>query len=304
MYDLIIIGSGPAGLSAAIYGKRAGLDLVVVEKNPMSGGQVLNTYEVDNYLGLPGSDGFEMGMQFRAHADKLGVEFLETEVTALEDGGNGKVVVTGTGRLEAKAVILATGAVHAGLGVPGEERLSGKGVSYCATCDGAFFRGRRVAVVGGGDVALEDAAYLARMCEKVYLIHRRDELRGAFVLQRQLEALDNVEVLYSHVVEEIFGETEVEGVCLKNVKTGENVRLLLSGLFVAVGIRPSTDLVRGLADCDEGGYVLAGEDCASSVQGLFVAGDVRKKPLRQIVTAVADGANAAVSAGNYCKMSE
>lgn len=304
MYDLIIIGSGPAGLSAAIYGKRAGLDLVVVEKNPMSGGQVLNTYEVDNYLGLPGSDGFEMGMQFRAHADKLGVEFLETEVTALEDGGNGKVVVTGTGRLEAKAVILATGAVHAGLGVPGEERLSGKGVSYCATCDGAFFRGRRVAVVGGGDVALEDAAYLARMCEKVYLIHRRDELRGAFVLQRQLEALDNVEVLYSHVVEEIFGETEVEGVCLKNVKTGENVRLLLSGLFVAVGIRPSTDLVRGLADCDEGGYVLAGEDCASSVPGLFVAGDVRKKPLRQIVTAVADGANAAVSAGNYCKMSE
>lgn len=301
MYDLVIIGSGPAGLSAAVYGKRAGLNLVVVEKNPMSGGQVLNTYEVDNYLGMPGSDGFEMGMQFRAHADKLEVEFLETDVTAIEDAGNAKIVATGTGRLEAKAVILATGAVHAGLGVPGEERLSGKGVSYCATCDGAFFRGRSVAVVGGGDVALEDAAYLARMCEKVYLIHRRDELRGAFVLQRQLEALDNVEVLYSHVVEEIFGETEVEGVCLKNVKTGESARLLVSGLFVAVGIRPSTDLVRGLADCDEGGYVVAGEDCASSVPGLFAAGDVRKKPLRQIVTAVADGANAAVSAGNYCK---
>ena len=270
MYDLIIIGSGPAGLSAAIYGKRAGLDLLVVEQAPMSGGQVLNTYEVDNYLGMPGINGFDMG-------------------------------VPDDGPLEARAVILASGAVHAQLGVPGEERLSGKGVSYCATCDGAFFRGQTVAVVGGGDVALEDAAYLARTCEKVYLIHRRDQLRGAFVLQQDLEALPNVEVLYSHVVEEILGETAVEGIRVKNLKTEETLTLPLAGLFVAVGIRPGTELVRGLADCDEGGYVLAGEDCATSVPGLFAAGDVRKKPLRQIVTAVADGANAAVAAGSYCK---
>ncbi len=301
MRDLIIIGSGPAGLSAAIYGKRAGLDLLVVEKAPMSGGQVLNTYEVDNYLGMPGVNGFDMGVQFREHADKLGVEFLEADVSALEVSDAVKTVVTDAGRLEAKAVILASGAVHARLGVPEEERFSGKGVSYCATCDGAFFRGRTVAVVGGGDVALEDAAYLARMCEKVYLIHRRDELRGAFVLQQEVKALPNVEVLYSHVVEEVFGGTAVEGIRIRNLKTGETSELSLAGLFVAVGIRPGTELVQGLADCDEGGYVLAGEDCATSVPGLFAAGDVRRKPLRQIVTAVADGANAAVTAGNYCK---
>ncbi len=301
MYDLIIIGSGPAGLSAAIYGKRAGLDLLVVEQAPMSGGQVLNTYEVDNYLGMPGINGFDMGVQFRDHADKLGVKFAEACVSAIQDNGNTKTVVTDDGPLEARAVILASGAVHAQLGVPGEERLSGKGVSYCATCDGAFFRGQTVAVVGGGDVALEDAAYLARTCEKVYLIHRRDQLRGAFVLQQDLEALPNVEVLYSHVVEEILGETAVEGIRVKNLKTEETLTLPLAGLFVAVGIRPGTELVRGLADCDEGGYVLAGEDCATSVPGLFAAGDVRKKPLRQIVTAVADGANAAVAAGSCCK---
>lgn len=301
MYDLIIIGSGPAGLSAAVYGKRAGLSLLVLEKNPMSGGQVLNTYEVDNYLGMPGMDGFDMGTKFREHADKLGVDFQEAEVLSLEDRGESKAVRTQDGELEAKTVILATGAVHALLGVPGEERLSGRGVSYCATCDGAFFRGRTVAVVGGGDVALEDAIYLARTCEKVYLIHRRDELRGAMVLQRELKALPNVEILYSHVVEEILGEDMVESLKVKNVKTGEGSALPVAGVFVAVGIRPQTKLVQGLAACDEGGYVLAGEDCATSVPGLFAAGDVRKKPIRQIVTAVADGANAAVAAGLCCR---
>ena len=176
MYDLIIIGSGPAGLSAAVYGKRAGLNLLVMEKNPMSGGQVLNTYEVDNYLGMPGTDGFDMGMKFREHADKMGVEFRESVAISIEDKQDFKLVHTREGDLEAKAIILATGAVHAALEVEGEEKFSGKGVSYCATCDGAFFRGKTVAVVGGGDVALEDAIYLSRICEKVYLIHRRDEL--------------------------------------------------------------------------------------------------------------------------------
>lgn len=301
MYDLIIIGSGPAGLSAAVYGKRAGLNLLVLERNPMSGGQVLNTYEVDNYLGIPGINGFDMGMQFRGHADKLGVEFRETSALSVRDQGEIKVVTTEDGSLETRTVILAAGAQHARLGVPGEEALSGRGVSYCATCDGAFFRGQTVAVVGGGDVALEDAAYLSRMCEKVYLIHRRDELRGAYILQKQLESLSNVEILYSHVVEEITGENAVESLRIRNLKTEETCSLSVSGVFVAVGIRPSTELVRDLADCDEGGYVLAGEDCASSVPGLFAAGDVRKKPLRQIATAVADGANAAISAANYCK---
>ena len=301
MYDLIIIGSGPAGLSAAVYGKRAGLNLLVLEKNPMSGGQVLNTYEVDNYLGMPGINGFDMGMQFRQHADNLGVEFREAEVSAIEDKGDRKIVRTDQEEIETKAVILATGAVHAHLGVPGEEELSGMGVSYCATCDGAFFKGRTVAVVGGGDVALEDAIYLARTCEKVYLIHRRDELRGAAVLQEELKELPNVEILYSHVVEEILGEDAVEGLRIRNLKTEETSKLLVAGVFVAVGIRPGTELVRELTACDEGGYVLAGEDCATQMPGLYAAGDVRKKPIRQIVTAVSDGANAAVAAGVYCR---
>lgn len=301
MYDLIIIGSGPAGLSAAVYGKRAGLNLLVLEKNPMSGGQVLNTYEVDNYLGMPGINGFDMGVQFRQHADKLGVEFREAEVTAIEEQNGVKVVRTDTEELETKTVILATGAVHAHLGVPGEEELSGMGVSYCATCDGAFFKGRTVAVVGGGDVALEDAIYLARTCEKVYLIHRRDELRGAFALQEELKALPNVEILYSHVVEEIQGEDAVEKIQLRNLKNDQVSLLPVAGLFIAVGIRPCTELVKELTACDEGGYVLAGEDCATQMPGLYAAGDVRKKTIRQIVTAVSDGANAAMAASTYCR---
>lgn len=301
MYDLIIIGSGPAGLSAAIYGKRAGLNLLVLESAPMSGGQVLNTYEVDNYLGMPGMNGFDMGMQFRAHADRLGVEFREAEVTGIQDKVQSKIVVTGEIELEAKAVILATGAVHAHLGVPGEEELSGMGVSYCATCDGAFFKGRTVAVVGGGDVALEDAVYLARTCEKVYLIHRRDELRGAMVLQEELKKLDNVEILYSCTVEEIQGESAVENLCVKNVKSGEVFDLNVAGVFIAVGIKPNTDLVRESLKLDPGGYIPAGEDCATEIPGLFAAGDVRKKSIRQIITAVADGANAAVAAGAFCR---
>lgn len=301
MYDLIIIGSGPAGLSAAVYAKRAGLKLLVLEKNPMSGGQVLNTYEVDNYLGMAGMDGFDMSVRFREHADKLGVEFRETQVQAIEDKGDSKLVRTDSGELESRTIILATGAVHAILDVPGEERLAGRGVSYCATCDGAFFRGKKAAVVGGGDVALEDAIYLARGCEKVFLIHRRDELRGAFILQEELKKMPNVEILYSHVTEEILGEENVEGIRVRNLKTGDTDMLDVAGVFVAVGIRPGTGLIQAIVDCDEGGYVRAGEDCATNVPGLFVAGDVRRKPLRQIVTAVSDGANAAVSAGEYCR---
>ena len=300
MRDLIIIGSGPAGLSAAVYGKRAGLDLLVMEMAPMSGGQVLNTYEVDNYLGMPGINGFDMGMQFREHVDKLSVEFVDAEVTSLEVRDTCKCIRLHTteGEFDARTIILATGAGHAHLGVPGEEAFSGKGVSYCATCDGAFYRGKTVAVVGGGDVALEDAIYLSRFCEKVYLIHRRDEFRGARILQEELLSKENVEILYSHTVHEIVGDDQVTGVMLKDVKADKERHLPLDGVFIAIGIIPNTGLVESLVECDKG-YVIAGEDCVTSMQGIFVAGDARKKPLRQIITAVADGANAVASISAY-----
>ena len=301
MYDLIIIGSGPAGLSAAVYGKRAGLKLLVLEKNPMSGGQVLTTYEVDNYLGLPGINGFDMGVKFREHADKMGAAFKEAEVTGLEDKGDYKLVHTTEGDFQAKSVILAMGAHHAHLNVPGEEELSGMGVSYCATCDGAFFKKRTVAVVGGGDVAVEDAIFLARTCEKVYMIHRRDSLRAAKVLQEALFALPNVEVVWNHTVEEICGEDMVESLRLRG-KDGEEKNIEVSGVFVAVGIHPDTDFLGELVACDESGYIIAGEDTKTNISGIYAAGDVRRKPMRQIITAVADGANAATAAASMLNL--
>lgn len=299
MYDVAIIGSGPAGLSASIYAKRAGLHAVTLEQNPMSGGQVLNTYEVDNYPGLPGINGFDLGMKFREHADKLGCKFREAVVEAVKENAQGFTLVTDGGELQAKTVLAAMGATHAKLNIPGEEELSGVGVSYCATCDGAFFRGRVTAVIGGGDVAVEDAIFLARGCEKVYLIHRRDELRAAAVLQKELMALPNVEVIWDTVVEKISGVDQVDSLLIKNVKTGEQKALLVDGVFVAVGIIPSGELLQDLVDCDEKGYLIAGEDCATSRPGIFVAGDLRKKKLRQIVTAVSDGANAITSILDY-----
>lgn len=320
MYDVVIIGSGPAGLSASIYAKRAGLKSITIEKNPISGGQVVNTYEVDNYPGLPEINGFDMGMKFREHADKLGCEFMtanvvsvkkteqqddigaELKAAVMRDNGSANstfLVETNQEVLETKTVIAALGAVHAKLGIPGEEELAGMGVSYCATCDGAFFKGRTTAVIGGGDVAIEDAIFLARGCEKVYLIHRRDSLRGAEILQRELKSLPNVEILWDTVAESIEGEEMVEALRLKNVKTGEQSSVAVDGVFVAVGILPESNLIREMAECDEKGYVLAGEDCASSVPGLFAAGDVRTKKLRQIITAAADGANAVTSVQEY-----
>ena len=299
MYDLIIIGSGPAGLSAAVYGKRAGLELLVMERQPMSGGQILNTYEVDNYLGLPGMNGFDMGMKFREHADRMGITFLEAKVEAILQEDSVNKVVTDQGEYESRTVIFAAGAEHAKLGIPGEERLAGMGVSYCATCDVAFFRNRVTAVIGGGDVAVEDAIFLAGSCEKVYLVHRRDELRAAAVLQERLFSLPNVEILWEHVAEEILGQDTVQGLRLKNVRSGEEKTLQVAGVFIAVGIIPQTELLDGLADRNDGGYVLAGEDGITSAEGIFAAGDCRSKNLRQIITAVADGANAATSAWSY-----
>lgn len=299
MKDIMIIGSGPAGLSAAIYAKRAGLDAAVLEKAPMSGGQVLTTYEVDNYPGLPGIGGFELGMKFREHADRMQVEFIEEEVEQIEDAGDYKKVITTQGEHEARTVLLATGAVHAKLGIPGEDELAGMGVSYCATCDGAFFRKKTTAVIGGGDVAVEDAIFLSRMCEKVYLIHRRDELRAAKSLQKELFELPNVEVLWNSLPEAILGSEQVEGLRITERVTGKTQELNVSGVFVAVGILPNTDYCSGLVEMDEKGYVLAGEDCCTSREGIYAAGDIRKKPLRQILTAAADGANAITSIQGY-----
>ena len=300
MYDLIIIGSGPAGLSAAVYGRRAGLHLLVIEEKPMSGGQVLNTYEVDNYLGLSGISGFDMGMKFKEHADAAGTEFRTAAVTAIVDGGHVKKVETADGTTyEARALILATGAEHASLGIEGEETFRGKGVSYCATCDGAFFKGRDVAVVGGGDVAAEDAIYLARMCRKVFLIHRRDSLRAARSLQDRLMSCDNVEVLWNRTVSSIYGSDLVEGVKLEHVAEHKQEELPVEGVFIAVGMHPNTQAFRDNVSCDERGYVIAGEDCVTNVPGIFAAGDIRTKQVRQIVTAVADGACAIASAERY-----
>lgn len=291
-FDLIVIGNGPAGLSAAIYGRRAGLHTLVIDKNPMSGGQVLDTYEVDNYPGLPGLSGMELANRMKEHADKLGTEYARDSVLKITDENGVKKVECDKAEYKADNVIIATGASHRKLGVPGEEELRGAGVSYCATCDGAFFREKTTAVVGGGDVALEDAIYLSGICSKVYLIHRRDEFRGAKILQDEVRSKDNIEIIYDTVVKEITGDGFVEKLLLSNRKTDQTSSVSVDGVFMAVGILPNTYGIEGLPEMDDAGYIVAGEDCATSIPGIYAAGDVRTKNLRQIITAAADGANA------------
>ena len=300
MRDLVIIGSGPAGLSAAIYAKRAMMDVVVMEKAAFSGGQIVNTEKVDNYLGMPGISGFDMAMKFREHADLFEIEFDDREVMSLEDHGDHKTISLEDGTdLDTRAVLVTTGARHRNLGVPGEEEFAGAGVSYCATCDGAFFRKRTVAVVGGGDVAVEDAIFLAGLCSKVYLIHRRDSLRAADSLQKKLMSMENVEILWNCEVKEIQGEDMVEKILVYHNQDDSQSEIEVNGVFIAVGIHPNTELYQGLVEMDEQGYVLADESCKTTVDGIYAAGDIRKKALRQIITAVADGANAVTSAQNY-----
>ncbi|WP_434310830.1 thioredoxin-disulfide reductase [Hominifimenecus sp. rT4P-3] len=300
MYDLIIIGSGPAGLGAAIYAERAQLNAITIEKEMMSGGQVLTTYSVDNYPGFPGINGFDLGLKLREHAESLGAHFVEDEVQAIgvEDGV--KLIKCAKETYEAKTLLIATGARHRKLGVDGEERLGGRGVSYCAVCDGALYKNQVTAVVGGGDVAVEDAIFLSRLCKKVYLIHRRDELRAAKSLQKQLEACENIEVLWDTVVEKINGEEVVESINVKNLLQNKDEVLPIDGLFIAVGISPNSDVFLDVVEMEHG-YIKAGEDCETSVPGIFAAGDVRTKALRQIVTAVADGANAVGAAERYLR---
>lgn len=298
--DLVIIGSGPAGLCAAIYAGRAMLDQVVIEKESFSGGQVITTERIDNYPGLYGISGYEMAMKFREHANQLEIPFVEGEVTEIIDNSSGEtssklVTLTNGETIETKAVIFATGARHKMLSVKGEKELTGAGVSYCATCDGAFFREKTVAVVGGGDVALEDALYLSNLCEKVYLIHRRDGLRGAKVLQRRVAEAANIEFLPFYEVQEICGDGMVEKVRIKQNQTGDEKELPVSGIFIAIGMDPQNEAAKGLLELDKTGYICAGEDCRTSVPGIYAAGDIRTKSLRQVVTAVADGAVAIAS---------
>lgn len=300
MYDLIIVGAGPAGLAAAIYAARAELKFIVLEKEIMSGGQIINTYEVDNYPGLYHLGGFDLAMKFREHADALGATFVTGEVDKIEETSCGKKIICKDGtEYETKTVILSGGAKHRKLEVPGEDALAGSGVSYCATCDGAFFRGKEVAVVGGGDVAVEDALFLARLCKKVYVIHRRDSFRAAKTLVSRLVSTENVEIIYDSVVKEIQGKFKVESLVLTNKKTEEERTVALDGVFIAVGMLPETKAYEGLVELDGAGYIKADETGITSCPGIFAAGDIRTKELRQVVTAASDGANAVQSVERY-----
>lgn len=299
IYDLIILGAGPAGISAAIYASRARLKTLWLDKKFVLGGQISDTYEVDNYPGLPGISGMELGETLAAHGEKLGMTPVRENVREISLEGDLKVIRTKKNEYRGRALIIAFGAAHRQLGIPGEEELSGMGVSYCATCDGAFFKEGTVAVIGGGNTAVEDAIFLSRICKKVYLVHRRDELRAEGVLQEHLFECKNVELVWDSVPVAIRGDEKVESLDIRNVRTDAEQSLTVDGVFAAVGIVPNTELLKGMVDLDQGGYVIAGEDGITSVPGIFAAGDIRTKALRQVVTAVSDGANAVFSAQKY-----
>lgn len=295
IYDLIIIGAGPAGLSASVYASRAGLDFVVLDKNYIAGGQIINTYEIENYLGLDLLSGMELATKFSEHATRLGMTLLPKEVLNIEDKGDYKLIVTDDGDLCTKNVIIAAGASHRELNINGEAKLRGRGVSYCATCDGAFFREKTAVVIGGGDVAVEDAIFLSRFCSKVYLVHRRDELRAAKILQNKMFAEEKIEVIWDSIPLEISGDDVVESIKLKNVKTDETRDLATDAVFVAVGIEPMTKIYEGLLKLNDAGYIVTDNRCKTNIDGIYACGDVRDTPLRQVITAAADGAVAVSS---------
>ncbi len=292
--QLVIIGSGPAGLAAAIYAGRAELHGLLLEKlSP--GGQVLITDRVENYPGFPdGISGFELVDKMAAHAKKFGIEQRNDEVVSIERRDDAlSISLAGEDNILTEAIIIATGATHRSLGVKGEKELTGKGVSYCATCDGPFFRDQVVAVVGGGDSAVQEAIFLTRFAKKVYLIHRRDELRATKVLQKKAFDNDSIELVWDSVVEEIIGADSVEAVRIRNKKTDQDSVLEVQGVFIFVGIQPNTGFVKGLVEMDEQGFIKTDEWMRTSEKGIYAAGDCRSKPLLQIVTAVSDGATAA-----------
>lgn len=299
MYDIIIVGAGTAGLSAAIYGVRAGKSVLVLEAN-VYGGQIINTPEIENYPGIKNISGFEFATTLYEQAKELGAEIkIEKVLEIINQQGKNKVVVTERNNYEAKSVILATGAKNRPLGLEKEQELVGRGISYCATCDGAFFRGKEVAVNGGGSTALEDAIFLSSYCSKVYIIHRRDTFRGESKHVTALQKKDNVVFVLNSNITELLGEEQLEGVKVKNKETNEETILRISGLFIAIGQVPENSSFSNVVDLDKGGYIKATEDCKTTGDGIFVAGDSRTKAIRQLTTAASDGAIAGLAACEY-----
>lgn len=297
--ELVIIGAGPAGLTAGLYAARAAIDTVLIERS-MPGGQAASTDRIDNYPGFPGGiGGFELSKKMADQAKEFGCEIIYSDVESIERDENAFIIKHLSGEITAKTVIVATGAKPIMLGIKGEQEFHGRGVSYCATCDGAFFKDKKIAVIGGGNAAVEEALFLTKFASKVYIVHRRDQLRAAKLAQKKAFENSKIEFIWDSVLGEIKGDKTVEKVIVKNVKTGEESELSVDGVFVYIGTQANSDLLRGLVDLDERGYVIAAEDTVTKVPGLYVAGDLRKKPIKQVVTAAADGAVAAMQAEKY-----
>lgn len=296
MYDLIIIGGGPAGLTAGIYAVRYGLDTVILEKNVLPG-QIAATDMVENYTGFTAISGPELMQRFKEHAEITGVKTKSADVYSVRSESGKKVVMTDSGDLEAKTVIVATGANPKKLGIPGEDKFMGKGVSYCAICDAPFYKGKTVIVVGGGESALTDALILSNIAKKVYIVHRRDKLRASRILQQRVSKKGNIEIIWDTVTEKIEGKTGVESVVLRNLKTEQVYSMPVDGVFVYIGIHPNTEFIN--VKKNNSGFIETNERLETSVAGIYAAGDCRDTPIWQVVTAVADGAIAAVSAYEY-----
>lgn len=300
--DVIIIGGGPGGYTAALYSARANLKTMVIEKLS-AGGQMATTSQVDNYPGFEeGVNGFELGEKMRQGAERFGVESLFAEVESVDLSAQPKVIHTSDGDYFARTVILATGANPWEMGLEEEQKLKGRGVAYCATCDGMFYRNKTVVVVGGGNTAVADALFLSKICNKVYLVHRRDRLRASKSYMSALQQSLNIEFIWNAKVKEILHDKKVTGVVTEDIESGDTIKVACDGVFVAIGRIPNTDLFKGQLELDEGGYIVADETTKTNLPGVFAVGDVRTKPLRQIVTATADGAVASKFAEEYIDM--
>ncbi len=302
-YDIIIIGGGPGGLTASIYAQRAGLKTLIIEK-AIAGGQITLTPEIENYPGYENIDGFTLGNNMKNSAVKFGAKIINTEVKSVDFSEKLKKVTVKNEELFAKTVIISTGAEARKLGLKNEESFIGKGVSYCAHCDGMFFRGKTVVVAGGGNSAVSDALYLSNICSKVYIVHRRDKLRASKIYNEKIFKRDNIEILWNTKITDFIGEERISGLMLENTKDQSISKLSCDGVFVSIGRTPETKLFKDILDIDEDGYILSDETTKTNIDGVFAVGDVRKKELRQIVTAVSDGAVSAHFAEKYIEETE